>query len=132
MNKTEICVPIRNEAELQKAREILERNGERIDKRFFKLLKQKKSYLICDSLDKDWFLTFKESMFLNKRTEIPLSELEAILRGENMDSSNVDSLIEEIDSLRHDIEIGVENDVIKISVRLIQIKEQVLKLIKND
>ncbi len=37
-------------------------------------------------------------------------------------------LIHKIESLRYDIENGVETDVIKISVRLIQIKEQALQL----
>lgn len=37
-------------------------------------------------------------------------------------------LIHKIESLRYDIENGVETDVIKISVRLIQIKDQALQL----
>ena len=38
------------------------------------------------------------------------------------------NLINKIESLRYDIENGVETDVISISVRLIQIKDQALKL----
>ena len=37
-------------------------------------------------------------------------------------------LIHKIESLRYDIENGIETDVIKISVRLIQIKDQALQL----
>lgn len=37
-------------------------------------------------------------------------------------------LINKIESLRYDIENGVEKDVINISVRLIQIKDQALQL----
>ena len=37
-------------------------------------------------------------------------------------------LINKIESLRYDIENGVETDVISISVRLIQIKDQALQL----
>ncbi len=37
-------------------------------------------------------------------------------------------LIHKIESLRYDIENGVETDVISISVRLIQIKDQALQL----
>ena len=37
-------------------------------------------------------------------------------------------LIHKIESLRYDIENGVETDVIKISVRLIQIRDHALQL----
>ena len=40
-------------------------------------------------------------------------------------------LIHKIESLRYDIENGIETDVIKISVRLIQIKDQALQLLSN-
>ena len=36
-NKTEICVPIRNEAELQQAKDILLRNGEKVHRNIFYL-----------------------------------------------------------------------------------------------
>jgi hypothetical protein len=39
-------------------------------------------------------------------------------------------LIHKIESLRYDIENGVETDVINISVRLIQIKDQALQLLQ--
>ena len=40
-------------------------------------------------------------------------------------------LIHKIESLRYDIENGIETDVIKISVRLIQIKDQALQLLQT-
>lgn len=90
--KNEICVHIRNEKELQQARDILERNGEKIDERFFKLFPLiKKNYLIIDSVDKDWILTFKGSKALIKRTTIKISELESFLQSENIKASNVNS-----------------------------------------
>jgi len=41
-------------------------------------------------------------------------------------------LIHKIESLRYDIENGVVTDVISISVRLIQIKDQALQLLQPD
>ncbi len=41
-------------------------------------------------------------------------------------------LIHKIESLRYDIENGVVTDVISISVRLIQIKDQALQLLQTD
>ena len=41
-------------------------------------------------------------------------------------------LIHKIESLRYDIENGVITDVISISVRLIQIKDQALQLLQTD
>jgi len=41
-------------------------------------------------------------------------------------------LIHKIESLRYDIENGVVTDVISISVRLIQIKDQALQLQQTD
>ena len=40
-------------------------------------------------------------------------------------------LINKIESLRYDIENGVETDVISISVRLIKIRDQALQLRKS-
>ena len=40
-------------------------------------------------------------------------------------------LIHKIESLRYDIENGIETDVIKISVRLTQIKDQALQLLQT-
>ena len=41
-------------------------------------------------------------------------------------------LIHKIESLRYDIENGVVNDVISISVRLMQIKDQAFKLLQTN
>ena len=41
-------------------------------------------------------------------------------------------LIHQIESLRHDIENSLETDVIKISVRLIQMKDQAIQLLKSN
>lgn len=81
-NKTEICVPIRDEKELQQAKEILLRNGEKIDEKIFYLSKSTNlNYLLCDDLD--WFLTRK-----GDETEIPLSELESVLKGESVEKQS--------------------------------------------
>ena len=41
-------------------------------------------------------------------------------------------LIHQIESLRHDIENSLETDVIKISIRLIQMKDQAIQLLKSN
>lgn len=87
MNKTEICVPIRNEEELRQAKDMLEKNGEDIwNNQFTRLLLNfnKQRYLMFDNLQKIWWLCSN----INQRKEIPLSELESILKGENVILTN--------------------------------------------
>lgn len=91
-NKNEICVPILNEAELQQAREILERNGEVIFEKEFIIDEDKfYNYLFCDG-GNEWWLATK-----GNRTKIPISELESVLRGES--ESKYQSSIEWLVSL---------------------------------
>ncbi len=94
--KKEICVHIRNEKELQQAREILERNGENIwNNQFnsFISINTYLKYLMFDNLQNIWWLCSN----INKKTEIPLSELESVLRGES--ESKYQSSIEWLVSL---------------------------------
>lgn len=79
MNKTEICVPIRNEEELQQAKDMLEKNGENVSSHIFNLSeKEGLNYLYYSPKSNSWGLSFKSS----GDTEIPLSELESVLKGE--------------------------------------------------
>lgn len=86
--KTEICVPIRNEEELQQAKEILLRNGEKLSKKLF-YLSYNCNYdnLYLSKVSLDWCLGSS-----NKHIEIHLSELESVLKGESVQKQ---SLIEE-------------------------------------
>lgn len=77
--KNEICVPIRNEAELQQASDILERNGCEIYSESFFLSKYKGlNYLKLREQTNTWIVSVKSNL-----TEISLSELESVLRGES-------------------------------------------------
>lgn len=77
--KKEICVLILDEKELQQAREILERNGEKIDYKLFVLSENVfYNYLQYCHFHFEWYLGRKRDL-----TEIPLSELESVLRGES-------------------------------------------------
>jgi hypothetical protein len=94
-NKTEICVPIRNEEELQQAKEILIMNGERIDELVFDFTKYM-FYLQYSHVDNDWFIDFIESY----HTEIPLSELESVLKGESVgNQSSIEWIESEIEKI---------------------------------
>ena len=78
LQKHEVCVSIENEAQLQEARELLEKYEEKIFKRGFGLSKiLELNYLFCD-LDLDWWLS--NSMDL---IQITLSQLETILKDDN-------------------------------------------------
>jgi len=85
-NKTEICVPIRDESELQQAKDILLRNGEKIDYNLLALSKNE----VYNSLR---FCTFYNEWYLGRKldlTEIPLSELESVLKGESKKQSSIE------------------------------------------
>ena len=91
--KQEIYVPIRNEAELQQAKEILLRNGEKIDENLFELdTDECLNYLSFHVFCNDWFIGVK-----GKNTAIPLSELESVLKGERAGKqSSIEWLVKEL------------------------------------
>ena len=79
--KTEICVQIRNEEELQQAKDMLEKNGEKVTKdgtfcitESSEELNYLQNYIFTD----EWHLGRKQNL-----TEIHLSELESVLKGES-------------------------------------------------
>lgn len=80
--KQEICVPIRNEQELQQAKDMLEKNGEKIctsDFNFnFREINRNWIYLKTD-IGGYWYIGRKDGY----HTEIPISELESVLKGES-------------------------------------------------
>ena len=77
--KQEICVPIRDESELQQAKDMLEKNGEKINYELCNLHSYESyNYLQFGQITKDWYMSLEYDL-----TEIPLSELETVLKGEN-------------------------------------------------
>jgi hypothetical protein len=73
MTKHEICVHIKDEEMLQKAKELLEKHGEVID---FDEFNSHCSFLSYDTSCKDWF-THDDKYGL---TEITLDQLDGILK----------------------------------------------------
>jgi hypothetical protein len=73
MNKHEICVHIKDDEMLQKAKELLEKHGEEID---FKEFDSHCSFLSYDTHCKDWF-THDDK---DELTEITLDQLDGILK----------------------------------------------------
>ena len=73
MTKHEICVHIKDEEMLQKAKELLEKHGEKID---FEEFDSHCSFLSYDRYCKDWF-THDDKDGL---TEITLDQLDGLLK----------------------------------------------------
>lgn len=78
MNKRQVCIPIKDEKELQMAKEILLNNGEELHENFFKLTHDRK-HLVFSDISEKWGVGFP----LNS-IEIKLSELENILKSESV------------------------------------------------
>jgi len=77
MNKHEICVHIKDDEMLQKAKELLEKHGETVN---YELLNLEEdiifNYLKFCNVGKDWFVWHK----LEIETEITLDQLEGMLK----------------------------------------------------
>jgi len=73
MNKHEICVHIKDDEMLQKAKELLEKHGEKVDETLF-FLDDDMNYLKLGITQKEWWLGFRT------KTEITLDQLEGILK----------------------------------------------------
>ena len=87
VTKENICVYIEDEAQLEKAREILDRYGEgdKIDENTFTITNfdLSSNYMYYGIEGKDWGLGWKPS----NSTKITLEQLEEILKGEKNGSS---------------------------------------------
>ena len=75
LQKHEVCVFIENEAQLQEARELLEKYGEEICENAFYFGYYR--YVQFDDYDNDWYVCDEEGL-----TKITLSQLETILKEE--------------------------------------------------
>ena len=76
LSKENVCVYIENEAQLQGAKELLEKQGEEIaEDGTFKLTNDNENYLNL-YIDNKWFLGSNQVFF----NQITLSELETILK----------------------------------------------------
>lgn len=75
LKKQDVCVFIENEAQLQEAKELLEKYGENIYEPCFQVIKQEVfNFMFCDE-ENEWWLAIKnDSLEL-----ITLAELEQIL-----------------------------------------------------
>lgn len=83
LDKTQIAVFIENEAQLQRARELLERHGGEVDNELFKLSSTPyDKYLIFSESDNNWWICSVSQMMVEYEFYITLSELEEILKGE--------------------------------------------------
>ena len=81
LTKENVCVFIENEAQLQQAREVLEKYGEKVCKTTFFLSYDKNGdNLQFSHADIDWYLS---SIILNRKL-ITLTELGEILKGEKL------------------------------------------------
>ena len=78
LSKQNVCVFIENEAQLQEAKELLEKYGEEIDDTMFYITKWKS----CNYASK-WRLDGKWRISNSERNQITLSELEEILKNES-------------------------------------------------
>lgn len=134
--KNEICVPIRDEKELQQAKEMLERNGEKIDESECYISENKNfNFLRYSLIDNDWFLYDNSD-----RTEIPLSELESVLLGESESKKQRFELnvIEVLDFNQYSI-FDMENEKVVChllnengSDYCIEIGEKIVKLLNEN
>ena len=78
LTKQNVCVFIENEAQLNEAKELLEKHGEEIaEDGTFRLTSKSENYLQLFVGDKKWCLLTKW------RKQITLSELEEILKNES-------------------------------------------------
>lgn len=75
LTKENVCVFIEDEAQLEKARELLVKYGQRIFEMWFNLIDS--NHLSYDADDDDWFMI--TSSMANDRNQITLTELEKIL-----------------------------------------------------
>ena len=80
LTKQEVCVFIDNEAQLQGARELLERYNQEI---FWALFDLWGEYLHYNDISKEWWITDFETKEFEGLETIALSELEEILKVEN-------------------------------------------------
>lgn len=76
MKKQDVCVYIENEAQLKEARELLEKYGEEIYYTLFKFHNGNQFMKLWDY----WYI----GSLLDCETQITLSELEEILKAENL------------------------------------------------
>lgn len=84
LNKQNVCVFIENEVQLQQAREVLERYNQPIYESLFELNDyEKELILIKNDTDDDWFISAPDCI-IHPRTQITLTELEEILKGEKL------------------------------------------------
>jgi hypothetical protein len=127
-NKTEICVPIRNEEELQQAKDMLEKNGEKIDKDLFYLSESTYlNYLQGDDLG--WFLSRMSRK--DNETEIPLSELESVLKGGSVENqSSIEWIKSEIENapFHYRSVIDFYEDVMKVLEQAKQMHREEIEL----
>lgn len=77
LTKDKVCVYIENEAQLQEAKELLEKHGEEIDDTMFYITKWKGS-----NFASKWRLDGKWRINNSERKPITLSQLEEILKNE--------------------------------------------------
>ena len=75
MNIHEICVHIKDDEMLQKAKELLEKHREKIDLNVFYLSNESDNFLQYSDVDNDWFMSRKGQL-----TEITLDQLDGILK----------------------------------------------------
>ena len=79
LSKQNVCVFIENEAQLQQAKELLEKHGEEIaEDGTFELSSKEANYLNL-YIDDKWFLGWKHEYF----NQIKLSELDTFLKNES-------------------------------------------------
>ncbi len=85
LDKTNICVFIENEAQLQEARELLERYGETIDDEMFYIHGSEESLNYLQVVDNDygWWLALNRKANGEILKLITLTELETILKDEH-------------------------------------------------
>lgn len=79
LNKQNVCVFIENEAQLQQAKELLEKYGEKICERVFYLSNNNEDFLQLFLLSKEWGLSY-----ISNEIQITLSELETILKNDTL------------------------------------------------
>jgi hypothetical protein len=130
-NKTEICVPIRNEEELQQAKEILLRNGGKLDKHLFRITALIDNFLKYSISDNDWYLSNNAWYLGDERTEIPLSELESVLKDESVEEqSSIEWIKSEIENapFHYRSVIDFYEDVMKVLEQAKQMHREEIEL----